>query len=166
MSKEELAPKDGPGRLTRRGWMATVLMGIGLAASYGTLAAQGLLFLLPRRIKPKTRKLFAGAVAKFKVGSAQTIHDLEGDEILVMRGKSEFKAFRSVCPHLGCRVRWEQRKERFFCPCHGGVFNDDGVAIEGPPAWAKQSLTRVPMEEDKASGVLYIELKDVERKRT
>jgi Rieske Fe-S protein len=164
MEKEERTPKDKPGWLTRRGWIATTLMGIGLAVSYGMFAAQGLLFLLPRRVKATSRKLFAGAIANFKVGSAQTFHDLKGDEVLVMRSKSGFQAFKSTCPHLGCRVRWEERPQRFFCPCHGGVFNTDGVGIEGPPAWAGQSLARVPVDVDETSGVVYIEVEDAERK--
>jgi Rieske Fe-S protein len=165
MKPEELSPIDKPGKLTRRGWMATVLMGVGLAASYGILAMQGLLFLTPRKLKSTTRKLFAGAMAKFKVGTAQSFHDLKGDEILVLRTESTFKAFSSICPHLGCRVHWEEGKQRFYCPCHGGVFRTDGVAIEGPPAWAGQSLTEFPLDVDESSGVVYLEVEDVKSNR-
>jgi hypothetical protein len=37
----------GTGRITRREGLALVLMGVGLALSYGALALQGLAFLLP-----------------------------------------------------------------------------------------------------------------------
>jgi hypothetical protein len=44
------------------------------------------------------------------------------------------------------------------------VFDENGVAIEGPPAAAGQSLTKLPLEVDPRSGVVYLEVKDV-RKR-
>ena len=154
-----------PGNVTRRAWLISLLMGVGLAASYGALALQGILFLLPRRIKPRTRKLFAGQVDQFQVGSVQTLFDLQGNKILVKRSASGMQAFSSTCPHLGCHVHWEADKERFFCPCHNGVFNADGVAVSGPPAAAGQSLSRVPLELDEKSDVIYLEVKDIKRKR-
>ena len=152
------------GHLTRRDWLALLLMGVGLAVSYGTLALQGIMFLLPRRVRPRTRRLFAGQVAQYKIGSVQSFFDLQGNEILVRRSNLGLQAFSSTCPHLGCRVHWEAEKQRFFCPCHNGVFNADGVAISGPPAAAGQSLSRIPLEMDERTGVVYLEVKDFKRK--
>ncbi len=42
-------------------------------------------------------------------------------------------AFDPTCTHLGCRVKWIEGKERYYCPCHGGVFSEDGNVISGPP---------------------------------
>jgi len=155
-----------PVNFTRRDWLALLLMGVGLVLSYGTFAIQGLLFILPERVRPRTRKLFAGQLDQFKVGSVQSFFDLQGNKILVKRSESEIQAFSSTCPHLGCHVHWEVEKKRFFCPCHNGVFNADGVAVSGPPAAAGQSLSRLPLELDKESGVIYLEVKDIKRKRT
>lgn len=155
-----------PDRTTRRAWLATVLMGAGLAASYGTLAAQALMFLLPKRLKPRTRLLFAGQIDRYQIGSVQSFYDLQGNQILVKRGAKGFEAFSSTCPHLGCHVHWEAEGQRFFCPCHRGVFNADGVATSGPPADAGQSLSRVPLQVNEASGVVYIEVKDAKGGRT
>ncbi len=149
---------------TRRDWLAAVLMGVGLAISYGTLGLQGLMFLLPKRVKPRVRRLFAGQVNQFRIGGVQIFFDLQGNEILVKRSESELKAFSSTCPHLGCRVRWEGDKQRFFCPCHNGVFDSNGVAVSGPPAAAGQSLSQIPLEVDEKTGVVYMEVKDI-RKR-
>lgn len=153
-------------RTTRRAWLATVLMGAGLAVSYGTLAAQALMFLLPQRLKPRTRLLFAGQIDRYQIGSVQSFYDLQGNQILVKRGAKGFEAFSSTCPHLGCHVHWEAENQRFFCPCHRGVFNADGVATSGPPADAGQSLSRVPLQVNEASGVVYIEVKDVKGGQT
>jgi Rieske Fe-S protein len=148
-------------RVTRRKWLASVLMGIGLVLSYGVLAVEGLLFLLPKRLQPRTRRLFAGQAVQYRVGSVQSFYDLQGNEILVQRSESAFQAFSSVCPHLGCRVRWEEENHRFFCPCHRGVFDADGKAVSGPPAEGGQNLVKVPLAVDETTGVVYIEVKDV-----
>ena len=124
---------------TRRDWLSRVLMGLGLLLSYGTLAAQGLMFILPRRLKPKTRRLFAGQIDQYELNSVQRFFDLQGNEILVKRSPSGFEAFSSTCPHLGCRVHWVPEQQVFFCPCHRGVFNADGVPI------SKRSYRPYPM---------------------
>lgn len=145
---------------TRRDLLAAVLMGGGLVLAYGTLALQGLLFLLPKRLRPKTRLIYAGRIDQFAVGGVRTIYDLDGNAILVKRGETGFEAFSSVCPHLGCRVHWEAEEKAFFCPCHRGVFDSDGVAVSGPPADAGQRLTQVTLEVDDRSGVIYLEVRD------
>ncbi|MGC9159312.1 MAG: ubiquinol-cytochrome c reductase iron-sulfur subunit [Terracidiphilus sp.] len=38
----------------------------------------------------------------------------------------------SICPHLGCSVEWQNDKDRFYCPCHGSVYNRDGKHVAGP----------------------------------
>jgi Rieske Fe-S protein len=149
---------------SRRSWLASVLMGAGLALSYGTLAVQGLLFLLPERLKARTRKLFTGKAEQYAVGSVQSFYDLEGNMILITRIEAGFQAFSSTCPHLGCRVHWEPENRRFFCPCHNGVFDVNGMAVSGPPADGGQNLFPVPVQVD-ASGAVYMEVKDVKRRR-
>ena len=149
---------------TRRGWLASALMGLGLLASYGTLAGQVLGFLLPTNRKPPTRRLFIGPVDQFALDSVRSIRDLVGNEILVKRGATGFKAFKSTCPHLGCKVKWQDEHKRFFCPCHNGVFNAEGLATAGPPADAGQSLLETPLLVE--GGVVYIEVPDPERRTT
>lgn len=151
--------------ISRRSWLASFAMGIGLIASYGLFAIEGFLFLLPQRLRPPTRKLFAGQLDQFQVGALQAVRDLQGNEILVKRDDKGLRAFNATCPHLGCRVHWEADKKRFFCPCHNGVFNADGVATEGPPADAGQSLANVPLEVDEKSGVVYLEVKEGKKPR-
>ncbi len=153
---------DQEKKISRRDWLASVLMGAGLLASYGTLAWQTVSFLLPGKAEAKKRKLFAGRIESYPQNSVQTFSDLQGNEILVKRDQSGFRAFSSTCPHLGCRVRWKAENDRFFCPCHRGVFNPDGIAIAGPPADGNQNLAQVPIEVDRDSGVVYLAVKDIE----
>ena len=149
-----------PADTSRRDFFASALMAGGLLLAYGTLAIQSMLFLLPKRLRPKTRLLFAGRTDQFEVGSVRSFLDLEGTPILIRRGAEGFEAFSSTCPHLGCRVHWEAADGVFFCPCHRGVFDVGGEAVAGPPADAGQRLARVNLDVDEAAGVIYIEVKD------
>jgi menaquinol-cytochrome c reductase iron-sulfur subunit len=47
-------------------------------------------------------------------------------------GKS-FQVFAVNCAHLGCPVRWFPQSGLFMCPCHGGVYYQDGSRASGPP---------------------------------
>jgi len=45
----------------------------------------------------------------------------------------DYVAMSNVCTHLGCRVRWVENQEQFFCPCHNAVFDKEGEVVAGPP---------------------------------
>ena len=149
---------------SRRDFVAAALMGSGLLLAYGTMAVQSMLFLLPKRLQPRTRLLFAGRVDQFEVGSVRSFLDLDGNPILIRRGAEGFVAYSSTCPHLGCRVHWESEEGIFFCPCHRGVFDESGKAVSGPPADAGQDLSHVNLKVDDAAGVIYIEVRDRSRR--
>lgn len=46
---------------------------------------------------------------------------------------SQFQVFAINCAHLGCPVRWFPQSKLFMCPCHGGVYYEDGSRASGPP---------------------------------
>lgn len=52
---------------------------------------------------------------------------------VVPTGTGQLKVLSSVCPHLGCAVRWIGKDDKFICPCHGGTFTSAGVHVSGPP---------------------------------
>jgi nitrite reductase/ring-hydroxylating ferredoxin subunit len=149
------------GKTSRRDFLGSVFMWGSLATAAGLLGLEGLLFLLPERLRSPTRPLFAGNLDKYRVGGVQSFFDLQGSEILVKRGPTDFKAFSTVCPHLGCRVHWEPENNRFFCPCHRGTFDENGIATGGPPKEDGQILPEVPVTVDEDSEVVYLEVKDV-----
>jgi menaquinol-cytochrome c reductase iron-sulfur subunit len=47
--------------------------------------------------------------------------------------EDRFTAFSVHCTHLGCPVRWMPEANLFLCPCHGGVYYEDGTVAAGPP---------------------------------
>jgi len=60
----------------------------------------------------------------------------------VMFFENEFEAFSVNCAHLGCPVRWLPDARLFMCPCHGGVYYEDGSVAAGPPP---HGLTKYPV---------------------
>jgi Rieske Fe-S protein len=48
-------------------------------------------------------------------------------------GHGEFQVFAMNCTHLGCPVTWFPQSGLFMCPCHGGVYYEDGSHASGPP---------------------------------
>jgi cytochrome b6-f complex iron-sulfur subunit len=45
----------------------------------------------------------------------------------------EVVAFVGVCTHLDCNVAYLPEQKKFFCACHEGWYDDNGVNIGGPP---------------------------------
>jgi nitrite reductase/ring-hydroxylating ferredoxin subunit len=48
-------------------------------------------------------------------------------------GKDSFLVFSVNCAHLGCPVTWFPQSGLFMCPCHGGVYYENGERASGPP---------------------------------
>ncbi|HUN85875.1 MAG TPA: Rieske 2Fe-2S domain-containing protein [Terracidiphilus sp.] len=46
---------------------------------------------------------------------------------------NQFQVFAINCAHLNCPVRWFPQSHLFMCPCHGGVYYEDGSRASGPP---------------------------------
>ena len=74
-----------------------------------------------------------------KVGS------LSGRPTLIVRKNGQLLAYDAVCSHLGCIVRWNNKRTSIECPCHGGVFDIEGLVISGPPP---SNLARVSLKVD------------------
>jgi len=131
--------------LTRRRFLSRLSIGLsGLAAA--VVALPGLGFVLAPLVR-KVPQIWrtVGHVDDFAVGqtvnvtfrdpsplpwagvTAQTAAWLRRD------AADRFVAFSVNCTHLGCPVRWLPQAELFMCPCHGGVYYDDGRVAAGPP---------------------------------
>lgn len=159
MHPSETGSAATPAESTRRGILRWVGVGAALAASYGTLAAFVARFVYPNG--SKRRWFYVLKSGDLAVGQSKVFTTPSGEPVNVTRrvaadGSETVAALSSTCPHLGCQVHWESHNNRFFCPCHNGVFDPEGVATAGPPADAGQSLLQFPLKEE--GGLLYIEL--------
>jgi len=128
---------------TRRSFLLTLATLGTLVPSYGLFATFAARFLYPRRPKTRLSKMFVGFTHDLKPLESIQFTTPAGERFLLTHtgaGVNPYQAFSSRCPHLGCKVHWEGERERFYCPCHGGAFRANGVAFEGPPAQAGQSL--------------------------
>jgi menaquinol-cytochrome c reductase iron-sulfur subunit len=47
--------------------------------------------------------------------------------------QDQFLVFAMNCAHLGCPVTWFPQSGLFMCPCHGGVYYENGMRASGPP---------------------------------
>lgn len=127
----------------RRGFLATAFAATGLVASYGTLAAFAARFLYPSA-KRARRKMYVASLANMPLGESATVTTPTGEKMAIINTQDGVRAYSSRCPHLGCQVFWDPEKQSFHCPCHGGVFDKNGVATGGPPAAEHKNLT--PLE--------------------
>jgi Rieske Fe-S protein len=53
--------------------------------------------------------------------------------VFVRRHDTGLVCFDPACTHLGCRIKHDEKKGRYMCPCHGGVFDEEGKVVSGPP---------------------------------
>jgi len=160
------AGPEGRGDPDRRRFLSSVsgvAMAGGLAAGYGTFAALAGRYL--HATGTATAWMYVVPVAEIEPGASLAYDSPAGLKIVITRrsggsqdaapSASDFLALSSICPHLGCRVHWEPHHNRFFCPCHNGVFDPAGQPVEGPPKADHQPLPTYPLRVD--NGLLFIE---------
>ena len=73
--------------------------------------------------------------------------------VFLVRDGDQVKALSATCTHLGCQVRWEKEKQRFLCPCHGGMYDARGRVVDGPPP---RPLDTVDVRVDAASDEVLV----------
>lgn len=159
--EEKRGGADGSEANDRRGFLknaSRVAMTAGLVGGYGSFVAVAGRFLYPATRGDLTWQ-FVSEVDGIKVGEAVRYRGPSGETINITRRSrngdaDDFIALSSTCPHLGCQVRWEEQNNRFFCPCHSGVFDPSGKAISGPPGEAGQTLGRYDLKVE--NGILHI----------
>lgn len=63
--------------------------------------------------------------------------------IIVRKSETDYVVFSAVCTHKKCNVRFKNDLNAFKCPCHGSLYDIDGVVQNGP---APANLTRFKSE--------------------
>ena len=142
---EALAVLAQEPQVPRRNFLLRV--GIGLSALAGALASVPIVgyLLSPLRNAGQRDWVRVGALSEFPVGEtrlttfANPSHEAwDGPTAMVpcyvrRMANDRFQVFAVNCAHLGCPVRWFPESGLFMCPCHGGVYYDDGRRASGPP---------------------------------
>jgi menaquinol-cytochrome c reductase iron-sulfur subunit len=137
--------QEPPATPARRRFL--LAFGLVLNAVVGVLVAIPVLGYLLGPIRRRTAQswILLGPIERFPVGETRLatyenpfrvawdgptaniacwVRRLEGEQ---------FQVFAINCTHLGCPVRWFAPSRLFMCPCHGGVYYEDGSHASGPP---------------------------------
>lgn len=153
-------PKAPSDESDRRSFISVAAMAVGLTGGYGMFGALAARYLYPAK-PPERRWMFVSTLGDIADGASLQFAAPNGQAISITRMADkgtvdDFIALSSICPHLGCKVHWETQNKRFFCPCHNGAFNAEGVSTAGPPFDAGQNLARYPLKVE--NGILFIEV--------
>lgn len=134
-----------PAEVSRRQFFERVSIGLGSAITVLLgVPVVGFVFAplfrnVPRAWRP------VGRVEQFKVGETVAVRFQDASPLpwagvtannaawLRRDTIDRFVAFAVNCTHLGCPVRWLKEANLFMCPCHGGVYYQDGAVAAGPP---------------------------------
>ncbi|MFQ6082289.1 MAG: ubiquinol-cytochrome c reductase iron-sulfur subunit [Candidatus Aminicenantia bacterium] len=52
---------------------------------------------------------------------------------ILLKKENHYQAFVGVCTHFDCNVTYLPEKRKFYCACHEGWYDENGVNIAGPP---------------------------------
>ncbi|MFI5202689.1 MAG: ubiquinol-cytochrome c reductase iron-sulfur subunit [Candidatus Kapaibacterium sp.] len=106
-------------------------------------------------------------IAKFPASELTIEHpsklvEVEGEPVIVIREPGDqIRAFTATCTHLGCTVSYrpqmligQRAVPGFYCRCHGGEFDANGINVPGAPP--KSPLTELAVVD--TAGSLTISL--------
>jgi menaquinol-cytochrome c reductase iron-sulfur subunit len=148
--------------------MLWLVRGIG-AATAAILGGPALVTLLSPMVRHRRVPLWQpiGPMDEFEVGQMHK-RTIELPEMLRTRtvgtkgvfvwkeGEEQVIVFARNCTDLSCPVTWDPGSGRFFCPCHGGIFSQEGDPVAGPPSMPLfRYQTRV------RDGVLEVDLRSL-----
>ncbi|MGH7788902.1 MAG: ubiquinol-cytochrome c reductase iron-sulfur subunit [Candidatus Binatia bacterium] len=139
-----MAAKPEP--IPRRNFL--IKLGIALNVIAGALLALPLVGYLGGALRGRSKQqawITLGPLSDFPVGQTRLATyrnpftvpwdgETAGVPCWVRRvAADKFQVFAINCTHLGCPVRWFPESGLFMCPCHGGVYYEDGGHASGPP---------------------------------
>lgn len=147
-------PPESAEEVSRRRFFIRLSVGVGACTAAG-LGVPAIGFIVAPLIQrePEVWRT-VGRVVDFKIGETTDVRYEDASPLpwagvtartaawLRREGEADFIAFSIHCTHLGCPVRWLKDANLFMCPCHGGVYYQDGSVAAGPP---QLPLSRYPV---------------------
>ncbi len=119
--------------VSRRDFLANAAMTVGVVASFGVAGAHAVRFILPPEKKGRPVEVLMATLDELPPGASKEFLYGAGRKGILVNVDGKIKTFSKICTHLGCEVEWIPDKRIFFCPCHEGVFDENGVNVSGPP---------------------------------
>lgn len=150
-------------KLSRRDFMKTAIAAIGgiIGAALGIPAISYIIG--PAQRGEESDWIRLGAVSKVEMNVPTLFKTVTESQAGWVREEEEFSVYvltdngrdfivmSNVCTHLGCRVRWIDDQDSFFCPCHNAKFARDGSVLDGPPPRPLDQFESMVDE-----GILYV----------
>jgi cytochrome b6-f complex iron-sulfur subunit len=116
------------------GWLASAFAVV--ASTAGTVR-----FLVPNVLFEPSQRFKVGKPDDYPDGSVTFMED---ERVFLVRKGNTYRCLSSICTHLGCTVNRSDRG--YHCPCHGSVFDEQGVVKGGPAPrgldWFAVSLSK------------------------
>lgn len=128
--------------------------------SLGGLSLLTLFGVFPELINKKKslRKVILGTPSKVFAHGNTITKKIENETVIVLQKEhGVIEAFSAKCTHAGCLVEWNDAQHSFLCKCHGGVFNEKGDPIAGPP---KKPLEQFQIDIRESSNEIILYLND------
>ncbi len=119
--------------------------------------------LFPELINQKKsiRKVILGKASDLFSSSKAIVRKVNDETVILLQKQTgDIEAFNAKCTHAGCMVEWKETQHAFLCKCHGGIFNEKGDPIAGPP---KKPLNKIQVDIRTSSDeiILYLDDKSV-----
>ena len=126
---------DVPPPMERRSflvWLASALLAVGGLFAGATVVQA----LVPpsRSIDGKTKvgRLTVAKVADLKVGKPVLAEYGDDNVWIVKTSPTKVVVLDQACPHVRCKLSFNDKTQHFDCPCHASHFEVDGKRIDGP----------------------------------
>ena len=134
--KQKKNPKETEARPVppRRGFLNLIWWGLGALAIVEMMVLV-VAFLRPQRKVSQQEEGYGGLVVCGPTSDFQTSTVTafqRGHFYLARLENGGFMALSRKCTHLGCTVIWDEKKNRFECPCHASAFDLAGDVISKP----------------------------------
>ena len=127
--------------VSRRGFVK-IIGGLLGALGLGAFAGPAVAYFWPKKLEEvPSEAVTVGPADSLKLGEYQTV-SYGRYPAIVMNTPNGIRAYRAVCTHFACLVKYNGAEDVVECPCHAGFFrSDDGTVISGPPP---KELTAIP----------------------
>lgn len=118
----------------RRDFLSWVLGGSILVSVFAAVGV-AIKFIYPTKTAPSspTEAQLVASVDKIPKGAGKQVIFGNKPVWVIQDQRGNYRALSAICTHLGCIAEWQEDKQIFFCPCHAGVFDENGKVVSGPP---------------------------------
>jgi cytochrome b6-f complex iron-sulfur subunit len=124
-----LGQTDSSPRTTRRDFLRWTV--VGASTFFLAEAAAGFVaFFWPHKIGKFGSKITVSAANIPAVGAPPIVN--RDGKFYLINNQDGALAIYWKCVHLGCTVPWNAASNDFQCPCHGSIYDRNGVRIAGP----------------------------------